>query len=223
MNSKSSCSRSAFLRGIDLSLSSISAALLALLVVSIPSARAGDAPPWMYALVNVPLPEHDEKTDAVVLLAEDTFTVQGNGKMKRIERRVYKILRPGGRRYGTIQADFDSESKIDSIHGWCIPAQGKDYEVKEKEALETALFGVPNGELMTDLKTKMLRIPAADPGNIVGYEIEQEVHPYVIQDLWSFQEENAPVREAHYTLQLPPSWEYKSVWLHHAEVAPGSK
>lgn len=220
MNSKSSCSRSAFLRGIDLRLSPISAALLALLVVSIPSARAGDAPPWMHALVNVPLPEHDEKTDAVVLLAEDTFTVQGNGKMKRIERRVYKILRPDGRRYGTIHADFDSETKIDSIHGWCIPAQGKDYEVKEKEALETALFGVPNGELMTDLKTKVLRIPAADPGNIVGYEIEQEVHPYVIQDLWRFQEENAPVREARYTLQLPPSWEYKSVWLNHAEVAP---
>jgi len=174
----------------------------------------------MHALVNVPLPEHDEKTDAVLLLAENTFTVQGNGKMKRIERRVYKILRPDGRRYGTIQADFDSETKIDSIHGWCIPAQGKDYEVKEKEALETALFGVPNGELMTDLRTKMLRIPAADPGNIVGYEIEQEVHPYVIQDLWRFQEENAPVREAHYTLELPPSWEYKSVWLNHAEVAP---
>ena len=220
MNSKSSCSRSAFLRGIDHSVGPISAALLALLAVSIPSARAGDAPAWMHALVNVPLPEHDEKTDAVLLLAENTFTVQGNGKMKRIERRVYKILRPDGRRYGTIQADFDSETKIDSIHGWCIPAQGKDYEVKEKEALETALFGVPNGELMTDLKTKMLRIPAADPGNIVGYEIEQEVHPYVIQDLWRFQEENAPVREAHYTLQLPPSWEYKSVWLNHAEVAP---
>ena len=220
MNSKSSCSRSAFLRGIDHSVSPISAALLALLAVSIPSARAGDAPPWMHALVNVPLPEHDEKTDAVLLLAENTFTVQGNGKMKRIERRVYKILRPDGRRYGTIQADFDSETKIDSIHGWCIPAQGKDYEVKEKEALETALFGVPNGELMTDLRTKMLRIPAADPGNIVGYEIEQEVHPYVIQDLWRFQEENAPVREAHYTLELPPSWEYKSVWLNHAEVAP---
>ena len=165
MNSKSSCSRSAFLRGVDLSVSPISAALLALLVVSIPSTRAGDAPPWMHALVNVPLPQHDEKTDAVVLLVEDTFAVQGNGKMKRIERRVYKILRPDGRRYGTIQADFDSEAKIDSIHGWCIPAQGKDYEVKEKEALETALFGVPNGELMTDLKTKMLKIPAADPGS----------------------------------------------------------
>ena len=176
----------------------------------------------MHALVNAPLPEHDEKTSAVLLLAEDTFTVQGNGKMKRIERRVYKILRPDGRGYGTAYANFDSETKINSMHGWCIPAQGKDYEVKEKDAVETALFGVQDGELVTDLKTKVLAIPAADPGNIVGYEIEQEVHPYVIQDVWGFQRENVPVREARYTLQLPANWEYKAVWLNHAEVAPSS-
>ena len=112
-------------------------------------ARAGDAPQWMHALVNVPLPAHDEKTDAVMLYSEEILSVQGNGKIKRTERRVYKILRPDGRKYGKIFADFDSETKINSIHGWCIPAQGKDYEVKDKDALETALFGVQNGELMT--------------------------------------------------------------------------
>src|SRR5262249_41666959 len=123
-------------------------------------ARAGEAPQWMHALVNAPLPEHDEKTNAVLLFAEDTFTVQGNGKMKRIERRVYKILRPDGRGFGTVYADFDAETKISSIHGWCIPAQRKDYEVKDKDAIETALFGVQNGELMSDQKTRVLAIPA---------------------------------------------------------------
>lgn len=223
MISKLSCSRSAFLREIDdLGLSPVLAALVLLLVGLTPSARAGDAPSWMHALVNVPLPEHDEKTGAVLLLAEDAFTVQGNGKMKRIERRVYKILRPDGRRYGTVRADFDSETKINFIHGWCIPAQGKDYEVKDKDAMETALFGVQDGELMSDLKTKVLAIPASEPGNIVGYEIEQEVHPYVIQDIWSFQQVEVPVREAHYTLQLPAGWEYKAVWLNHPEAAPST-
>ena len=115
----------------------------------------------MRALVNVPLPAHDEKTDAVLLYSEDILSVQGNGKIKRTERRVYKILRPDGRKYGKVFADFDSETKINSIHGWCIPAQGQDYEVKDKDALETALFGVQDGELMTDLKTRVLTIPAA--------------------------------------------------------------
>jgi len=223
MNSKLSCSRSAFLRGIDHFRLGLILAALAVSLLSLPSsARAGDAPQWMHALVNVPLPEHDEKTDAVLLLAEDTFTVQGNGKMKRIERRVYKILRPDGRAYGTIYANFDAETKINSIHGWCIPAQGKDYEVKDKEAIETALFGVTDGILMSDLKTKVLTIPAADPGNIVGYEMEQEVHPYVMQDVWRFQRVGVPVREAHYSLQLPAGWEHKEVWLNHAEAAPAS-
>jgi hypothetical protein len=73
---------------------------------------------------------------------------------------------------------------------------------------------------MSDLKTKLLTIPAADPGNIVGYELEQEVRPYVIQDVWAFQHQNIPVREAKYTLQLPSGWEYKAAWLNHAQVAP---
>lgn len=222
-NNKLSCSRSSFLRGIEKWKAGLALAALSLSFFALSApARAGDAPQWMHALTNAPLPEHDEKTSAVLLLAEDTFMVQGNGKMKRIERRVYKILRPDGRRYGTAYANFDSETKINSMHGWCIPAHGKDYEVKEKDAVETALFGVQDGELVTDLKTKLLAIPAAEPGNIVGYEIEQEVHPYVIQDIWSFQRENVPVREAHYTLQLPAGWEYKAVWLNHAEVAPTS-
>jgi Domain of Unknown Function with PDB structure (DUF3857)/Transglutaminase-like superfamily len=198
------------------------AALCFSFLVMLAPARGGDAPQWMHAVANVPLPAHDEKTNAVLLYSEDMLSVQSSGKIKRVERRVYKILRPDGRQYGTVRADFDAETKINNIHGWCIPSQGKDYEVKEKDAIETALLGVQNGELMTDLKSKILTIPAADPGNIVGYEIEQELRPYVMQDFWAFQREEVPVREAHYSLQLPAGWEYKAVWLNHPEVQPSS-
>ena len=175
----------------------------------------------MHALVNLPMPAHDEKTDAVLLYSEDVLSVQGNGKIKNLERRAYKILRPGGREYGTIRVDFDSETKITNIHGWCIPAQGKDYEVKDKDTIETSLFGVANGELVSDIRTKLLQIPAADPGNIVGYEIEHEDRPYVLQDEWMFQG-TVPTREARYTLQLPAGWTYKAGWLNHAEVTPAA-
>jgi hypothetical protein len=221
MNSKLSCGPAARQLGIRPARALPRAALLAIwvIVVSLP-ARGSDAPQWMHALVNVSVPAHDEKTDAVLLYSEDILNVQGNGKIKSMKRRVYKILRPDGRRFGTVRADFDSETKINSIHGWCIPAQGKDYEIKDKDAIETALFGVQDGELMTDLKTKLLTIPAADPGNIVGYEIDQEVHPYVFQHVWDFQEVNVPVREAHYTLQLPAGWEYKATWINYPETKP---
>jgi hypothetical protein len=190
------------------------------LLVMIPAARGGDAPQWMHAVVNAALPAHDEKTNAVLLYSEDVLSVQSNGKIKKVERRVYKILRPDGRQYGTFHTNFDTETKINNMHGWCIPSQGKDYEVKEKDAIETALLGVQNGELMSDLKSRILTIPAADPGNVVGYEIEQELRPYVLQDVWGFQRAEVPVREAHYSLQLPAGWEYKAVWLNHPEVQP---
>src|SRR6266849_8784353 len=158
------------------------------------------------------------KADAVNLYSEIIFSVQGDGKIKRIERQVYRILRPTGRSYGTVYASFDAESRINSIHGWCIPAQGKDFEVKDKDALETSLFGVQNGELVSDLRTKMLIIAAADPGNVIGYEIAHQVRPYVMQDIWDFQQQFVPVREAHYKLLLPSNWEFKAACLNHGEV-----
>ncbi len=185
----------------------------------IPSAGAADAPAWMHALVNVPLPAHDEKADVMLLYSERTVVVQSVDKIKTTVREAYKILRPGGRAYGTLVVSYNSRKKITAMRGWCIPAQGKDYEVKDKEAVEISLPKIEGSELITDVKDKLLRIPAAEPGNIVGYEYEEEDQPFVLQDVWRFQESN-PVREARYTLQLPSGWEYKATWMNHPEVQP---
>lgn len=174
---------------------------------------------WMHALVGVPLPAHDEKTDAVLLYSERTVAVQSADKIRTTVREAYKILRPSGRDYGVVAASFNSRSKITGMRGWCIPAQGKDYEVKDKEAIEISLPKIEGSELVSDVRDKLLRIPAADPGNIVGYEYEQESQPFVLQDVWYFQE-TSPVRESHYTLQLPAGWEYKATWINYPEAKP---
>jgi hypothetical protein len=180
---------------------------------------SSDAPAWMHALTSVPLPEHDEKTEAILLYSEEALNVQPNGKIKRLTRMAYKILRPGGRVYGTVVAYSNGEAKVLNMRGWCIPAQGKDYEVKDKDALETSAPGVANGELVSDVRAKILKIPESEPGNIVGYEINREENPYVLQDRWMFQW-GVPVREAHYILQLPAGWECKTVWLNGTETKP---
>ncbi len=192
--------------------------LMACFLVYVPQANAGDAPPWMHALVNAPLPAYDEKTDAVLLYYEINITVVSADKIRTQVREAYKILRPNGRRHGNVEVDFGPQKKIKSLHAWCIPAQGKDYEVKEKDAIEVS----PNtegGELISDTKFKVLRVPASDPGNIVGYEFEVEEHPLFLQDIWSFQRAD-PVRESRYSLLLPAGWEYKASWLNHPEVKP---
>ncbi len=192
---------------------------LACLLVCVPRAAAGgDAPQWMHALVNASLPSYDEKTDAVLLYSETNVTVVSTDKIRTQVREAYKILRPGGRERGTVFVHFYPQRKVKSLHGWCIPAQGKDYEVKDKDAIEVSP-SIPGAELISDVKYKVLHIPASDPGNIVGYEYEVEEQPFFLQDMWEFQETD-PVRESHYSLQLPPGWEYKASWLNHAEVKP---
>lgn len=198
-----------------------SAGLIVLAATVLAAHARADAPAWMHAAASAPIPAHDEKTPAALLYAEDILSVQGNGKLKLTTRRVYKILRPSGKDYGTVAASFDSETRITAMHGWCIPAQGKDYEVKDKEAIETALKGVLNGELATDERTKFIAIPASEVGNVVGYEVEQELRPYILQTTWDFQGP-VPTSEAKFTLQLPAGWEYKAAFLNHAEIAPTS-
>ncbi len=181
-----------------------------------PQAAAGDAPQWMRSLVGVSLPAYDEKTDAVLLYSETDVTVLSVDKIRTHVREAYKILRPQGRDHGTVSVFFNPTRKIKSLHGWCIPAQGKDYEVKDKDAIDVAP-SADGGELVDDVKYRLLRIPAPDPGNIVGYEYEVEEQPFFLQDNWGFQEPD-PVRESHYSLEVPAGWEYKATWLSYPEV-----
>jgi hypothetical protein len=184
------------------------------------STASTEAPQWAQALVSAPLPVHDQKTDAVLLYSERNLTVISADKIRTQVREAYKILRPSGRHYGTVVVFFNPpRSKVTSLHGWCIPAQGRDYEVKEKDAVEASPPMVDGGELVSDVKVKVLRIPASDPGNIVAYEYEVEERPLVLEDNWVFQAAS-PVRESHYSLQLPSGWEYRASWLNAPETKP---
>ena len=137
-----------------------------IVVVIAPRAVAGDAPQWMHALVGATLPSYDAKTDAVLLYSETNVTVLSVDKIRTRVREAYKILRPEGRERGIVGVYFNPGRKITNLRGWCIPAQGKDYEVKEKDAIDTS--AVAGYEVFSDVKYRVLRIPAPDPGNIVG-------------------------------------------------------
>lgn len=219
MNNRLFCSPEERLPAIDLHRACILLCAVVCMLASPRRAHAGDAPAWMHAAASAPLPAHDEKTDAVLLYSEQAVNVQSVDKIKTRVRMVYKILRPGGRDYGIAAVSFNPQRKINGLRGWCIPAQGKDYEVKDKEAVEVALPKIAGSELISDVKEKLLQIPAPDPGSIVGYEYEEDEQPMVLQDVWVFQRE-IPGRELHYSLQLPSGWEYKASWINYPEIKP---
>jgi uncharacterized protein DUF3857/transglutaminase superfamily protein len=221
MKSKSCCSRSASVpAGRKGQAQFLLCAVLALgLLAGAPATAAGDAPPWMHALAGRSAPAEDDKADAVLLYGDISVNVVSAEKIRTVVRRAYKILRPAGREYGIVHVILNSDRKIVSLHGWCIPAQGKDYEVKDKEAVEVSLPNIAGSELFSDVKVRVLRLPAADPGNIVGYEYEVEERPMLLQDTWHVQEA-VPVREARFYLQLPADWEFKASWLNAPEIQP---
>jgi hypothetical protein len=172
-------------------------------------------PDWMRAAARAPLPAYKAETKAVILLDEQITTVK-DGEIKTVYRRAVRILRPAGaEEHSDVVVHFDNDTKLTFLKAWCIPEQGKDYEVKESDATETGM----SESLYTDNRHKVLKIPAAQPGSVVGYEYEQKRRPAVLQDTWWFQEED-PVRTARFVLQLPPGWEYQAVWLHYPEKAP---
>jgi hypothetical protein len=191
--------------------------LLALLTG--PPANAADAPDWLHALASVALPAHEETTNAVLLYSEEVVTVRPDGRLRTRTRKAYRILRPDGERLGNVALIFDSQSPITALHAWCIPPGGKDLVVKDKDTAETALPGIANGYLASDLRAKVMRIPEAVPGSIIGYEVEQDRPPYLLNDEWDPQD-TIPVREARYALELPVSWTHTTTWLNHSAVTP---
>src|SRR5579872_4497683 len=169
--------------------------------VLLAASASAATPDWLRLAAQAPLPKYPDDTKAVVLYTEQVTTVTGTGDIQTEYRKAIKILRPEGREFGIVAVPFDKETRLTYVKGWCIPASGKDYEVKEKDAIETALF---TESLYDGTKTKVIRIPAAEPGNVIGYEYEQRRRPFILQDAWAFQEE-IPVRRARFELHLPPS------------------
>lgn len=151
----------------------------------------------------------------MVLLDEQTTTVQDSGEVFTLERRVVKILRPEGRELARLHVFFDNETKLKSLHAWSITAKGIEYELKDKDFRELS----PYEGVYSDVRVKEAEAPGNDPGTVVAVEYEQRARPYLMEDTWQFQE-RIPVQLTRYTLHLPSSWEYSSSWFEHAEVKP---
>ncbi len=174
-------------------------------------------PDWMRQAAQAALPSYPDDTDAVVLLNERINTVTSAGEVRTTFRKAYKILRPKGRSLGTVIVYFDNDTQLAFLKGWSITGSG-EYEVKEKDAVETSIL---SEALFADTRYKLLQIPSAEPGSVIGYEYQQRQRPSIMQDMWDFQEE-IPTRRARYILELPPGWTYSAKWLNHAPVAPQS-
>lgn len=184
-----------------------------------PAASARDnaaAPDWLRQLAHTPLGTYPEETNAVVLLDDQTLTVADNGDMYIHVREAIKILRPGGKHFGTFYAWADKDTKIESIHAWSITANGQEYELKDKEAVETSPF---DGEVYIDYREKVMSLPGSEVGSYVAVEYQQKCRPYNFSRKWHFQR-SLPVKTARFTVNLPSGWEYQYRFGNWTELKP---
>jgi len=185
---------------------------------AVPCAFAGDsAPDWLRALAREKLPDYPDNPIAVQLVDEVQTTVSGSGEIETRHRIAYKLLRPESRdEYGLAAVPFDNQTKITSFSAWTIAADGHEYALKDKDALETSLTTY---EVFSDVKAKFLKYSAADPGNVVGYEFVQKQRPFVFEDDWEFQDK-IPLRHGRLILQVPAGWEYTARWFNYPDQKP---
>lgn len=188
--------------------------LFALVLVGFSSKAAGDVPDWLRNLSRQPAKSYADDVNAVILLDDQVTTVKENGEILRHGRLVVRILRPEGRDFATYPVFYDSDSKVNYIHGWSITSKGQEYEAKD--VMEQT---VSSYEVYSDLKVKAVRVPGADVGTVVGFEFEQKERPYIFQDYWGFQS-IVPVEQSRYELHLAPGWRFKSDWVNHDEQKP---
>lgn len=184
------------------------ATLVALVVSLFAAPLCAEIPVWMRIAAKTPYTPGEKDRKGVVLLSEQSTQVNKKGEMRHTIRKVIRILGSEGKDLGFASSSYSSNVKILSMRAWSIAADGKEYEVKERDAVEMALFDV---ELYSDHRVRTLAIPAAAPGAVVGYEITIRLRPYGLQDVWSPQE-SIPVVTARYDLTIPQGWQFESRW-----------
>jgi len=176
----------------------------------------GGAPDWLKQLAKSPLPTYAADIPGVALLDETIVTVGNDGGIITQHRRAYRILGTEGRDLGYVGIHFDNDTRIAGLRAWGIDANGQEYQVKDGEAVETAAF---ESSLYADNKLKVLRIPAAQPGAVIGYEYQQRNHPWALQDEWEFQQQ-LPMRTVRYVLNLPDGWKHEESWFNAQPLKP---
>lgn len=173
-------------------------------------ARAAEAPQWLVDAARLPVPDHTPETSAVVLLEEQNTRVGLDGSILVTGRRAIKILRPGGvEEAGRLALASAYDSEIRAMTGWNVTEGRKTVKVTMKDAVET---GLAPDTLYSDINIKILPIPGAEAGSVVGFEWEEERKPPSLEDVFAFQG-GFPTVRARYSVTLPAGWTMDPFWV----------
>lgn len=191
--------------------------LLGLMVV--PTFAVGDeAPAWLKQLSTVSTPTYEKDVPAVVLLDEQTTTLDSDGKLTITLTYAIKVLIREGKELAVARAVYlTNSSKVKEIKGWLIRQDGFVKKYEKDKVLD--LISDPD-DVYNETRYKLIDATnEADTGSVFGYQIVTEERPLFTQDIWAFQG-RLPTLLSRYTLSLPKEWKATSTTFNRANVEP---
>jgi hypothetical protein len=189
--------------------------LVALVVLPL---LADDAPQWLRQLASEPPPEYVRNSPAVVLLDEQSVTLDESGKIVRTTRYAVRILKPEGRSFAVARLPYQTASgKVKGLTAWIIHPSGLAKKLGKDETADVAAI---NDDIYNETRFRVVSgSAAADPGDVFGYEGQIEERSVFSQFEWSFQG-RLPVRTSRFELALPPFWRAESFTFNYANIVP---
>ena len=197
-------------------------ALLALapIFAATPGRAATRAPDWL-APVAAGKPTFDYgKAPVAVLLDDGVIEVDRSGTFTRRSRHAVRILTAEGKEGARVRATYDAGSeKVRSLQAWLILPSGEVKTYTKKQAVDAIIFGNAR-ELYSE--ARQLLLLAKDDAvvdAVFAFESIIEEKSVNAETVWFFQDET-PVEESTFTLNLPEGWSAESRLFNHDPVAP---
>jgi len=177
---------------------------------------AEDVPDWVRQAAASAIPTYSPKVTSVVLLQEESVTVDPDGRRVMHERGAMKILQPSDETVEAFRTYNTKNGRIRDFQGWLIPPGGKPIPYAKNRVLDVALS---RDYVYDEARAKVLECGTAAPGSVFAWDVTEEEKTVFTQDAYSFQG-RSPVLVSRFTLSMPAGWEAKGTVFNHAPVEP---
>jgi uncharacterized protein DUF3857 len=176
------------------------------------------APSWLREAASASLPPYDPTVPAVVLLDEETRTLDEHGHAAGTERFAVRILQREGRQYAVAREDYANPGgSVRDLKAWLIRASGEVVPYGKGDALDAAVFW---NDVYDDQRFRAIdAIKDAEVGSVFGFEATFDERLFANQFLFAFQQ-NLPVLRSSFAIETPPGWRVSAVSFNHAPVEP---
>ena len=193
------------------------ALLIALAAVA--QAMAADAPPaWLSQAAATETPAYESDVDMVVLLDEESVTVDAYGVVTTTERKALKILTRRGKAWAQASVIYRTDTgKVRDLNAWLIYPSGKSESFGKKETVDASLA---SNDVYNEARRKSIfASDEADPGAVFGYEAVTQDKSVFTQFLFQFQGAN-PALESRFQVTLPAGWTAEGVTFNTDAIEP---